>query len=1094
MQLNFFPLCRRVFALSVVCLLGAMLTPQAQAGVNQWTTQGPERRDAQVLAMNPNNSQIIYIGSNDDGVFKTTNGGTSWTPSSSGINTNSIRALAIHPTTTTTLYAGTDTGVFQSTDSGGTWTAMNTGLTNVNVQTLAIDPNTPSILYAGTTGGVFKFVGGVWSPMSTGLTTTNTRALAIDRTNTQVLYAATSDGVFKSTNGAANWAPSNTGLTNTNLRALAINPNNTQVLYVGTSGSGVFVSVDGGANWTVANNGLTASEVRSLAIHPNNSAILYAGSVSGGVFKSTDSSATWSPVNTGLGNLDVRALAIDRNSTETVYAGTFGGGAFKSTNGAQTWAGVNVGLATTNIQALAMPPSSSSVIYAGSSSNSAFKSTNGGTSWTSISTGISSSNIRSLAIDPQTQTTVYAGTSSGVFKTTNGGTNWAAASNGMTNTVARALAIDPNSPQVLYVGTSAGVFKSTDGATNWTPSGGLAGFVVQALAIHPSNPQIIYAGTSTSGVQVSINGGMDWNSANNGLTSTNIRALAIDPNTPQIVYAGASSGVFKTTDGGGIWTKTSTGLTNNDVRALAVDRLSPAFLYVGVTDGGVFASSNGANSWSAINNGLTALDVRAVIVDPLNSAQLYAGTFGGGVFEMELPFVDLSVAKLDSPDPITVNKNLTYNVSVLNKSTTVTATGLVVTDSLPADVTLISILPPGICSGTTNLSCNLGSLTPNTTAGATITVRPTVAGSISNTVHVQGNEFDPSPANNDFTAVTTVDPDADGDGFSPREGDCDDQNPARRPNATETCNGIDDNCNTQIDEGVLTTYYRDVDGDGFGTPTNSTQGCSQPVGYVTNQSDCNDANNAIHPNATEVCNGIDDNCNTQTDEGVTTTYYRDADNDGFGNPTNSTQACTQPAGYVADQSDCNDANNAIHPGVAELCNGLDDNCNSQIDEGLSPTIFYRDADGDGFGDLALPLQTCAAPPGYVANNTDCNDAQSNTHPGAVEFCGDGFDQDCDGHDVACPLLHVISPDGGETWPIKSLQTIQWDPQGVSGQVKLELSRDGGQTWKVLRRRVTNNGFRVLRLRGPATSQAKIRVSSVVNPGVSDTSDLLFNVQ
>ena len=1093
MPLNF-SLRRGMSFVAMACFLSAMLAPQSHAGLNQWTTRGPERRDVQALAINPNNAQILYVGSNDAGVFKTTNGGTSWAPSTTGINTNSIRALVVHPTTTTTVYAGTDNGVFQSTNSGDSWATLNTGLTNLNVQALIVDPVTPSILYAGTTGGVFKFANGAWSPMITGLTTLNTRALVIDPTNTQVLYAATSDGVFKSTNGAANWAPSSSGLTTTNLRTIAINPINTQIIFVGTSGGGVFASADGGTNWTAANNGITATEIRSLAVRHDNPLFLYAGSVGGGIFKSTDGSATWSPVNNGLGNLDVRALIITRNDTNTLYAGTFGGGVFKTTNIAQSWAGVNAGLATTSIQALAIPPSSSATIYAGSSGNGLFKSTDGATNWTPTNTGISSSNIRSLAIDPFTQTTVYAGTSSGVFKTTNGGTNWTAMNTGLTNTVARALAIDPTAPQILYVGTSAGVFKSTDGGANWAPNGGLAGFVVQALAIHPTNPQIIYAGTSTGGVQVSINGGNDWNAANNGVTSTNIRALAIDPNSPAIVYAGASSGVFKTIDGGGVWTKTSTGLTNNDVRALAIDRLVPSSLYVGVTDGGVFASSNAAGNWSAINTGLTALDVRAVIVDPLNSAQLYAGTFGGGVFELELPFVDLSVAKLDSPDPITVNKNLTYNISVLNKSTTVTATGLIVTDSLPEDVTLISILPPGICSGTTNLSCNLGSLLPNTTAGVTITVKPTAAGSISNTVHAQSNEFDPAPTNNDFTAVTTVDPDADGDTFSPREGDCDDNNPARRPNATETCNGIDDNCNSQTDEGALTTFYRDADGDGFGTPTNSTQACSQPTGFVPNQSDCNDGNNAIRPNAPEVCNNIDDNCNSQTDEGVSLTFYRDADGDGFGNPANATQACTQPAGYVVNNTDCNDASSAIRPGVAETCNGLDDDCDSLIDEGLSPTTFYRDQDGDGFGNPALPLQTCAVPPGYATNHTDCNDAQSSTYPGAVEFCGDGVDQNCDGHDVACPLLHVISPDGGEMWPIKSLQTIRWDPTGVSGQVKLELSRDGGNTWKVLRRRVTNNGFRTLRLKGPATSQAKIRVSSTVNPGVSDTSDLPFNVQ
>ncbi|MBL7745967.1 MAG: T9SS type A sorting domain-containing protein, partial [Chitinophagaceae bacterium] len=215
------------------------------------------------------------------------------------------------------------------------------------------------------------------------------------------------------------------------------------------------------------------------------------------------------------------------------------------------------------------------------------------------------------------------------------------------------------------------------------------------------------------------------------------------------------------------------------------------------------------------------------------------------------------------------------------------------------------------------------------------------------------------------------------------------------PGATEICNGIDDNCDGQIDEGVKITFYQDADGDGYGNPAVTTLACSAPSGYVANDTDCDDANAAVHPGAVEICNGIDDNCNGQIDEGVKITFYQDADGDGYGNAAVTTLACSAPSGYVANNTDCDDANAAVHPGAVEICNGIDDNCNGQIDEGVK-TTFYRDADGDGYGNAAVTTLACSAPAGYVTNNTDCNDNNASVYPGATEVCGNNIDDNCNG--------------------------------------------------------------------------------------------------
>lgn len=229
--------------------------------------------------------------------------------------------------------------------------------------------------------------------------------------------------------------------------------------------------------------------------------------------------------------------------------------------------------------------------------------------------------------------------------------------------------------------------------------------------------------------------------------------------------------------------------------------------------------------------------------------------------------------------------------------------------------------------------------------------------------------------------------------------DCDDQNASTYPGAAEYCDGIDNNCDSIIDNsGAIdeSIWYIDSDDDSYGSTSTTTESCEQPDGYVANSSDCNDSSSHINPN---------------------TVWYEDNDSDGYGTDSSTKTQCTQPSGYVLESTDCDDTNASLNPDTiwyedadSDLY-GNPDSTQTQCEQptgylsdnqdcddtnpSINPdTVWYEDSDDDGYGNSSVNETQCEQPINYVSDSTDCDDTDEEIYPNAPERLNQK-DDDCD---------------------------------------------------------------------------------------------------
>ena len=616
------------------------------------------------VRIDPTNPNILYACTPASQLFKTTNGGGSWTSISDGIPGVGVTDVAIDPTNTNILYAITGdgdqslyhpntTGLFKSTNGGATWASTGLSAVQANFQLLTsilVHPTSPNIILVSGTAGIQRSTNGGAS--FTTVSNRTTRDLVFMPGNPNIVFAGSNNewsgtpGVFlRSVDNGASWTTITSGLpTNAFRYAIDVSPANPNMVYAMAIGSsysmiGFYVSVNAGLTFklmaTTPNIGGSAFGSQGwydlcVAADPLDPGTVYGGGID--IFKSIDSGKTWVNQTNVYGlaaantHPDVHDLTFVGSST--LYVGN-DGGVYKSTNGGLNWTNISSNLSIAQPYGIGISQSNANLMLSGHQDNGTNLTSNM-VDWRQVFGG----DGMLCLIDRSNDNVMYGSTQNGgLRRSLNGGTSWTGITSGFSggNWVTPIIQ-DPVIPTTIYAGGTY-VYKSTNQGTTWTIISPVFNDIAW-IAVDRKNTQKIYAAVFNT-VRRTTNGGTNWSSVNVG---SDLSSIHIDQNNSSILYAADQSfsgaSVYRSTDGGVTFSNWSTGLPNLPANIVVTQLGSPGEVYVG-TDNGVYYRAAGAASWVRYSTNMPPVPVRDLQIH-YPTSKMRAATFGRSVWESPL--------------------------------------------------------------------------------------------------------------------------------------------------------------------------------------------------------------------------------------------------------------------------------------------------------------------------------------------------------------------------------------------------------------------------------------------------------------------------
>lgn len=595
------------------------------------------------VALHPADSNTIFVGAAAGGIWKSTNGGQTWSVNTDVLPTLGVSAIAITPSNPSVMYFGSGDrdasdaagfGVFKSSNGGSSWASSNTGMGNRTVSRLIIDPNNANILLAACNGGIYRSVnaGSTWTQTFSG---GFFKDIVFKPGNSNYVYASNGGQFYRSTDNGINWTNITTGLPTTSVSRISIdvNPLDHKLVYLwianGSVNRGFYLSRDSGTSFRTqstspnihdysTNGSGTGGQAwynMDMVTDPSNAGIVYCGGVN--VFRSNDTGKTWT-----IAGYWVNQIHADQHElvaspiTGRIYAAN-DGGLYTTRNRGVSWTPLKSGLAVAQIYKLDASRLQKDILINGYQDNGTANYSNGGWYTTRGGDGM---DCEVDQTDPRySYGELYYGS---VFRIFNVNTQATIAQQGYTaagsDTINESggwvtpITLKEGSGNTMYIGYK-NIWRSNNIRANpvtWKRIsynlGGTNASNFTEIESCIANPDILYASRSN---------GTLWRSDNVNATSPTwtaitqpvagvVNAIETDPKNQNVVYIGIGTRVYRSTNKGGSWSQINSNHTYNVSSILLDTSSSTKSIYVGTMGGGIWYTDSTLSAWRYFANGL----------------------------------------------------------------------------------------------------------------------------------------------------------------------------------------------------------------------------------------------------------------------------------------------------------------------------------------------------------------------------------------------------------------------------------------------------------------------------------------------------------